>query len=253
MPVSLKELELELKELLHPEQFKDYCPNGLQVEGRNQIAKLVTGVTASQRLIDAALGAGADALLVHHGYFWRGEDQSITGIKKSRIETLLKNDLSLFAYHLPLDVHREFGNNVQLGKVLGIDIQGDLGKQNNHPIGLIGSFPEALDFESLQALLEQRLGRQALGVAGSSSTIQSVAWCTGAAQNYIELALDAGVDAYITGEVSEPTVHIARESGIHFFSAGHHATERYGVQALGEHLAEKFGLEHEFIDIDNPV
>ena len=253
MPVSLKELELELKESLHPEQFKDYCPNGMQVEGRKDIAKLVTGVTACQDFIDAALEANADALLVHHGYFWRGEDQSITGIKKSRIETLLKNDLSLFAYHLPLDVHREFGNNVQLAKVLGIAVEGDLGKQNNHPIGLTGSFAEPLNFDSLQSFLEERLGRQALGVAGSSDTIKSVAWCTGAAQNYIELAVEAGVDAYITGEISEPTVHIARESGIHFFSAGHHATERYGVQAMGEYLAAKFALEHEFIDIDNPV
>ena len=253
MPVSLKELELELKQVLRPEQFKDYCPNGLQVEGRKEISKLVTGVTACQELITAAVEAGADALLVHHGYFWRGEDQSISGIKKTRIEALLKHDLSLFAYHLPLNVHREFGNNVQLAKVLGIEIDGELGKQNNHPIGLTGTFEQDTDFESLKALIADKLDRQPLVIEGHSRPIRSIAWCTGAAQNYIELAVAAGVDAYITGEVSEPTVHIARESGIHFFSAGHHATERYGVQAIGGHLASKFGIEHQFIDIYNPV
>lgn len=253
MPVSLIELELELRQVLHPEQFSDYCPNGLQVQGRENVSKLVTGVTACQGLIDAAVEAGADAILVHHGYFWRGEDQSISGIKKSRIETLLKNDISLLAYHLPLDVHREFGNNVQLAEVLEIEIEGELGKQNNHPIGLTGAPRRELDFDSLGALITEKLGRKPLAVAGTSKNIRSIAWCTGAAQNYIELAVAAGVDAYITGEVSEPTVHIARESGIHFFSAGHHATERYGVQALGGYLAEKFGLDHQFIDIDNPV
>jgi len=253
MPVSRNELELELKQVLRPEQFNDYCPNGLQVQGKAEVTKLVTGVTACQDLIEAAVEVGADALLVHHGYFWRGEDQSITGIKKSRIEALLKHDISLFAYHLPLDVHREFGNNVQLANLLGFAIEGELGKQNNHPIGLTGSPPKELNFDSLQALLAQKLGREPLGIAGKATSIRSVGWCTGAAQNYIVQAVAAGVDAYITGEVSEPTVHIAREAGIHFFSAGHHATERYGVQALGGYLAEKFGLDHQFIDIDNPV
>ena len=253
MPVSLKELELELKQVLRPEQFKDYCPNGLQVEGKKEISKLVTGVTACQELITAAVKAGADALLVHHGYFWRGEDQSISGIKKTRIEALLKHDLSLFAYHLPLDVHREFGNNVQLAKVLGIEIDGELGKQNNHPIGLVGTISEETNFESLKSLIADKLDRLPLAIEGNSRPIRSIAWCTGAAQNYIELAVAAGADAYITGEVSEPTVHIARESGIHFFSAGHHATERYGVQAIGGYLASKFDLDHQFIDIDNPV
>ena len=253
MPVSLKELELELKKVLRPEQFKDYCPNGLQVEGRKEISKLVTGVTACQELITAAAEAGADALLVHHGYFWRGEDQSISGIKKVRIEALLKHELSLLAYHLPLDVHQEFGNNVQLGKMLGIEINGELGKQNNHPIGLTGTIDQGTDFETLKALIADKLDRQPLAIEGKSKTIKSIAWCTGAAQNYIELAVAAGADAYITGEVSEPTVHIARESGIHFFSAGHHATERYGVQAMGSYLASKFNLDHQFIDIDNPV
>ncbi len=253
MPVSLKQLESELKQVLRPEQFNDYCPNGLQVEGCPEIAKIVTGVTACQELIAAAASAGADALLVHHGYFWRGEDQSISGIKKSRIEALLKHRMSLLAYHLPLDVHREFGNNVQFGKLLDVDIDGELGKQNNHPVGLTGRLKKSLDFTEMQDLLVDRLGRRALAIEGNSKQIESVAWCTGAAQSYIELAVEAGVDAYITGEVSEPTVHIARESGINFFSAGHHATERYGVQALGDYLSDKFELEHQFIDIDNPV
>ncbi len=253
MPVSLKQLESELKQVLRPEQFNDYCPNGLQVEGRSEVTKIVSGVTACQRLIEAAVDVKADVLLVHHGYFWRGEDQSISGIKKSRIKALLKHDMSLLAYHLPLDVHQEFGNNVQLAKVLGIEIEGDLGKQNNHPIGLIGRVHRALSFVAMQELLAEKLGRKALAIEGKVDQIKTVAWCTGAAQNYIELAVEAGVDAYITGEVSEPTVHIARESGIHFFSAGHHATERYGVQAIGKYLADKFSLEHQFIDIDNPV
>jgi len=253
MAVSLKQIENELKKLLRPEQFSDYCPNGLQVEGRAEISKIVTGVTACKALIEAAAQAQADLLLVHHGYFWRGEDQAISGVKKSRIESLLENEMSLIAYHLPLDVHAEFGNNVQLGKVLGIEADGELGKQNNHPIGLTGNFEDPLSFVELNELIETSLGRKPLAVDGGGASIKSVAWCTGAAQSYIELAVDAGVDAYITGEVSEATVHIAREAGLHFFSAGHHATERYGVQALGNYLAEKFSLQHQFIDIDNPV
>ncbi len=253
MPVSLKHLESELKRVLRPEQFSDYCPNGLQVQGRSEVLKIVSGVTACQGLISAAADVDADVLLVHHGYFWRGEEQPITGIKKSRIAALLQSGISLIAYHLPLDVHAEFGNNVQLAKVLGFDIEGELGKQNNHPIGLTGSTSKNLNFATMHDLLTSKLGRKPLAIEGGSEQIQSVAWCTGAAQNYIELAVEAGVDAYITGEVSEPTVHIARESGLHFFSAGHHATERYGVQALGAYLANMFDIEHEFIDIDNPV
>ena len=157
------------------------------------------------------------------------------------------------AYHLPLDAHSELGNNVQLGRLLGFEINGEIGKQNNHAIGLTGNVRESLNFTEFKELLSSRLAREPLAVEGQSKKIETVAWCTGAAQNYIELAVNAGVDAYITGEVSEPTVHIARETGIHFFAAGHHATERYGVQALGAYLANRFGLQHQFIDIDNPV
>ena len=253
MSTSRDEILKTLKTLLRPEQFKDYCPNGMQVQGKLQVQRLVTGVTACQALIDRAIEAKADMLLVHHGYFWRGEDETITGIKKSRVEALLKHNINLVAYHLPLDVHAELGNNAALGRLLGFKTTGDLGKQNNNSIGLTGELETPLSGEDLGALLNGRLGRPALHIPGSANPIRTVGWCTGAAQNFIELALNAGVDAYITGEVSEQTVHIARETGIHFFAAGHHATERYGVQAVAAHLVEMFGLEHEFIDIDNPV
>lgn len=253
MSVTLDEILKELKTLLRPEQFNDYCPNGLQVEGRCSINRIVSGVTACQALIDRAIAAEADLLLVHHGYFWRGEDAAVTGIKKTRIQSLLEHDISLLAYHLPLDAHAELGNNAQLGKLLGFTTTGDIGKQNNHSIGLTGTLEESISGAALAALIETRLGRAPMHIAGSDREIRTVAWCTGGAQNYIELAVKAGVDAYITGEVSEQTVHIARETGIHFYAAGHHATERYGVQAVAAHLVTKFGLEHQFIDIDNPV
>jgi len=253
MAVSRDQLETELNQLLKPEQFSDYCPNGLQVEGRAEIKKLVSGVTASQALIDAAISANADAILVHHGYFWRGEDQSVRGMKKARLIALLENGISLFAYHLPLDAHMELGNNVQLATLLNITISGELGRQNNHPLGLIGELEAATSATEFAVHLRDKLKREPLLVAGGEHSIKRVAWCTGAAQGFIEQAVSAGVDAYITGEVSEPTVHVAREAGIHFYAAGHHATERYGVQAVGNYLAQKFGLEHGFIDIENPA
>ncbi|MGI9251459.1 MAG: Nif3-like dinuclear metal center hexameric protein [Pseudohongiellaceae bacterium] len=253
MSVTLQELEQTLNDLLHPEQFTDYCPNGLQVQGRPEINKLVSGVTASQALIEAASTAGADAILVHHGYFWRGEDQTITGMKRQRIATLLNADISLFAYHLPLDAHAELGNNAQLGELLQLQVDGELGQQNNHPLGLTGTLGSPLSIQDFAALLNNKLERQPLAVSGGEHDIKRVAWCTGAAQNFIGQAVAAGVDAYVTGEASEQTVHIARESGIHFFAAGHHATERYGVQAVADYLVKRFAIEHTFIDIDNPV
>jgi dinuclear metal center YbgI/SA1388 family protein len=253
MSVKLDEVLRELKAVLRPEQFNDYCPNGLQVEGRQEVRRLVTGVTACQALIDRAIELDADMLLVHHGYFWRGEDAVLCGIKKSRVQSLFQHDISLLAYHLPLDVHPVLGNNAQLGKLLGFSINGDLGKQNNNSIGLTG-VPEApLDGGGLATLIAQKLGRQPLYIGDSAKLVRTVGWCTGAAQNFIELAVRTGVDAYITGEVSEQTVHIARETGIQFYAAGHHATERYGVQAVAEYLVDKLGIEHQFVDIDNPV
>ena len=252
MPVSLKELDIELKNLLKPEQFSDYCPNGLQVEGVENVGKIVSGVTACKELIDAAVSVKAHLILVHHGYFWRGEDQVITGLKKSRIKSLLNNNISLVAFHLPLDAHVELGNNAQLAKVLDFEIGAFLDDSNN-PIVFSGRLKQAMNFEELSSHVANKLEREPLAIKGSQENIETIAWCTGAAQGFIELAVEAGVDAYLTGEVSEQTVHVARESGLHFFSAGHHATERYGVQAVGNYLAEKYSLEHEFIDIDNPA
>ncbi|MDO9319967.1 MAG: Nif3-like dinuclear metal center hexameric protein [Gammaproteobacteria bacterium] len=253
MSARLDDIAQELKSLLRPEQFNDYSPNGLQVEGRPTVVRMISGVTACQALIDKAIEMEADLILVHHGYFWRGEDAVVTGIKKNRIQALLKHNISLLAYHLPLDVHVELGNNAQFGKLLGFSVNGDLGKQNNNSIGLKGALQEPASGKELAALIESRLDRAPLHIPGHADPIKTVAWCTGAAQNYIEHAVKAGVDAYITGEISEQTVHIARETGIHFYAAGHHATERYGVQAVAAHLVKRFGLEHQFVDIDNPV
>ena len=253
MSVALTELVQYLDQLLQPGQFRDYCPNGLQVEGRARISKLVTGVTASQRLLDQAIAWGADAILVHHGYFWKGERHEVVGIKRRSLATLLGNEVSLLAYHLPLDAHPEVGNNARLGRLLGMDRHEPLQPEDPGGVGNIGTLPEALAAGTLVEQLEQITGRSALHIGDAEALVRRIAWCTGAAQGYIEAAVAAGADLFVTGEVSEQTVHIAREEGIHFVAAGHHATERYGVQALGEHLAETFSLQHRFIDIDNPV
>jgi dinuclear metal center YbgI/SA1388 family protein len=225
----------------------------LQVSGRTPIQKIVTGVTACQDLLTAAIAAKADAVLVHHGYFWKGENPCITGIKYQRLHTLLKNDLSLLAYHLPLDLHPEYGNNAQLGKLLDITLLKRFTVKDGLDLLSLGTLSTAYAGEDFANHLSQKLNRAPLHISKTNKKIHNVAWCTGAAQDFIEAAIDIGADAYITGEISERTVHIARESGIHLFAAGHHATERYGVIALGEHLSERFELEHEFIDIDNPV
>ena len=253
MTISLKQLENELNTLLRPHEFSDYCPNGLQVEGRGEVATLVSGVTASLAFVEAAREAGADALLVHHGYFWRGEKQAVTGMKRRRLSALLAADISLFAYHLPLDSHAELGNNAQLGKLLELQADGELMRRDGHPLGLTGAVARPMSVADFGAMLERKLERRPLCVDGGGHEIRRVAWCTGAAQGFIEEAVAAGVDAYVSGEVSEQTVHIARESGVHYFAAGHHATERYGVQAVGAHLAARLPIKHRFIDIDNPA
>ena len=240
-------------ELLDSGSFQDYCPNGLQVEGRNEIRLIVSGVTASQALVDAAVEAGADLLLVHHGYFWRGEAAQVVGIKHRRLKALLQHDINLMAYHLPLDVHAELGNNAQLAQLMGWQISGGLEPHNPRSVGLTGELSESCNGDALAQQLAERLQREPLFIAGHERPVKRIAWCTGAAQGYIDKAIALGVDAFITGEVSEPTVHAARENGIHFYAAGHHATERYGAKALGDHLAATFGIEHQFIDIDNPV
>ncbi len=245
-----EELVEYLEGLLQPANFRDYCPNGLQVEGRAEISRLVTGVTASQALLDAAVARGADALLVHHGYFWKGEDGRVTGMRKKRLGTLLANDINLLAYHLPLDAHPELGNNAQLAASLGWLLEGGFGEQN---IAWFGCLPETLAASALGEQLAQLLGRQPQMIGDSERPIQRIGWCSGGAQGYFEQAIALGLDAYVSGEISEQTVHLARESGVVYFAAGHHATERLGVQALASHLAERFGLECEFVDIDNPV
>ncbi|MGQ0441960.1 MAG: Nif3-like dinuclear metal center hexameric protein [Methylophilaceae bacterium] len=248
--MKLDVLNHYLNRTLQPERFSDYCPNGLQVEGRQEIQKIVTGVTASMDLLQAAKKAKADALLVHHGYFWRGEPMTITGIKKRRIHYLLQHDINLFAYHLPLDAHAEFGNNVMLGKVLGLEIAGWLDDKNMLAWAELNQ-PQPLQTLVNNIALTLKRGPQVIGEL--SKPIKTIAWCTGAAQGYIEQAIAAEMDVYISGEISEQTVHSARESNTSYIAAGHHVTERYGIQALGEHLAKKFDLQHEFIDIDNPV
>lgn len=252
MPVALHHLVAEADRYLESPRVADYCPNGLQVEGRAEVRRIVSGVTASQALLDAAVADGADLVLVHHGYFWKNEPAVVVGMKRRRLATLLRHDISLLAYHLPLDTHPEVGNNVQLARRLGLAVEGPLEPGNPRSVGLVGTLPEALSPEAFAAQVATALGRVPLLVEGDRP-IRRVAWCTGAAQGYIDQAVAAGADAYLTGEVSESTVHTAREMGISFLAAGHHATERYGVQALGDYLAGRFDLQHRFVDCDNPV
>ena len=254
MSVALPELCQFLEGCLKPEQYQDYCPNGLQVEGRPVITRLATGVSACQRFLDEAIEWGADALLVHHGYFWRTEAPQIVGMKRRRLATLLNSELSLLAYHLPLDAHPEFGNNACLGRLMGIELDDQEPLQSGvGSIGLIGSLPEVITAGEFVAKLELITGREPLHVGDPQALVRRLAWCTGAAQAYIDQAVAAGADLFVTGEASEQTVHTAREEGIHFVAAGHHATERYGVQAVGAHVAKQFSLEHRFFDIENPV
>ncbi|MDD4926576.1 MAG: Nif3-like dinuclear metal center hexameric protein [Methylotenera sp.] len=248
--VRINELTHYTQQLMQVERFKDYCPNGLQVEGRSEIRKIVTGVTANMALLEAAYLAGADLILVHHGYFWKNEDARILGIKRKRIAYLLKYDLNLMAYHLPLDAHAELGNNVQLGRVLGILPMRYVGESN---LVAYGELDQTLSLSAFTKLIENRLQRAPLVIGNPQQQIKKVAWCTGAAQDYMDEAIQLGADVFISGEISEKTTHQALEAGVSYISAGHHATERYGVQALGEHLAEKFNLIHEFVDIKNPV
>ena len=238
---------------LQPERFKDYGPNGLQVEGKPRIGKIVSGVTASRALIDAAIEVGADALFVHHGLFWRGQDGTVTGWMKQRLQRLLAHDINLFAYHLPLDAHPTLGNNAQLGLRLGLVAEGRFGEQELGFIGRPADGVPLADAAALALRLEKVLNRPVTQVGQAQEAIQNIAWCSGGAQGYFEAAIAAGAQAFITGEISEPQAHLARECGVLFFACGHHATERYGAPALAAHVAESFGVAHQFIDIDNPA
>ncbi|MBC7608209.1 MAG: Nif3-like dinuclear metal center hexameric protein [Polaromonas sp.] len=247
------ELLLAFDALLQPERFKDYGPNGLQVEGKPQIAKIVSGVTASLALIEAAIAAKADAVFVHHGLFWRGQSGNVTGWMKQRLALLLKHDINLYAYHLPLDAHPELGNNAQLGLQLGLSATSHFGEQN---LGFLGGRTDGGSFTGALELarhVEKVLKRPAAHVERDQVAIKNIAWCTGGAQSYFESAIAAGADAFITGEISEPQAHYAREMGVAFIACGHHASERYGAPAVAAQVAAQFGLQHEFIDIDNPA
>ncbi len=251
--MKLNTLVSYLNRELQVDQFRDYCPNGLQVEGTGEVFKIVTGVTACQDLIDAAVAHKADAILVHHGYFWKGEPEAIVGIKKQRIQTLLQHDISLLAYHLPLDSHSVWGNNVQLAEVLDFETTGPLDPNDKRVPGNVGRLSQPMRAGELSEHIALRLNRMPQHIGEEDDIIETIAWCTGGAQSYMQYAINQGIDAFLTGEINEPSVHNARESGTHFYAAGHHATERYGAKALGEHLAQEFSLDVEFIDIDNPV
>ncbi|MFN5349509.1 MAG: Nif3-like dinuclear metal center hexameric protein [Polaromonas sp.] len=239
--------------LLQPERFKDYGPNGLQVEGKAQVRKIISGVTASLALIEAAVAADADAIFVHHGLFWRGQSGTVTGWMKQRLALLLKHDINLYAYHLPLDAHPELGNNAQLGLQLGLTATSRFGDQN---LGFLGVPSDGSSFKDALALsehVEKVLNRPVVHVLCGRSAPKKIAWCSGGAQGYFEEAMAAGADAFITGEISEPQAHYAREMNVSFIACGHHASERYGAPAVAAHVAAQHGLVHEFIDIDNPA
>lgn len=238
-------------DLLAVGEFEDYCPNGLQVEGRDQVRRIVSGVTASQALIAAAAEEGADALLVHHGFFWKGEDPRLVGIKGRRIRALHASGLSLLAYHLPLDAHPELGNNRRLADVLGIEAAQPA--ESAQPLLWRGRLAVAQSAPEFADRVARALGRMPLHIPAAERPIRSLAWCSGGGQRYIEQAAALGVDAFLSGEISESTTHQARESGVDYFAIGHHASEREGVRALGEHLGQRFGLTHRFVDIDNPA
>jgi dinuclear metal center YbgI/SA1388 family protein len=248
--MELKALLDYTRQLLQVERYADYCPNGLQLEGKANVNKIVSGVTASMALLEAAKKAGADAVLVHHGYFWKNEDATIVGLKRNRIKYLLENDISLLAYHLPLDAHPELGNNAQFAQRLGIEVQSWVGNQGLVGLGVLAKTMPLKDFSGQ---IQTKLQRTPLTIGDENKQIKRVAWCTGGAQAYMQDAIDLGVDVFISGEVSEQTYHLACESGVAYIAAGHHATERYGVQALGDHLVKQFGIAHEYIEIDNPV
>jgi dinuclear metal center YbgI/SA1388 family protein len=255
--IDRDQLSVYLAELLQVNRVKDYCPNGLQVQGKRTIKKIVTGVTASLALIDAAIEEGADAILVHHGWFWKNDDVRVVGQLHARLKLLMDHEISLFAYHLPLDLHPILGNNAQLAQVMGwIDAKASPAAFQGAVEGLLwrGETNSAQrTLGQLARSVASRLGRDPLVIGDLNKPVKSIAWCTGAAQGYISEAIAMKVDAYISGEISEPTFHAAQEMGVAYIAAGHHATERYGIQALGQHLSKKWGVEHKFIDIPNPI
>lgn len=252
--INIKKLELYLNQVLQPSLFKDYAPNGLQVAGCREVQSIVTAVSATQNIIHKAVERGADTIIVHHGYFWKGEDPCVVGMKRERLALLLKHNINLLAYHLPLDAHAEFGNNIQLGRALGIDVLNEWGGEKGGPdLCLLGEYAQPLSIAEFTQRVKTVLDREPFVIQSGRDTIASVGWCTGAAQDQVMAAANMGLDAYLTGEVSERTVHEARECGINFFAGGHHATERFGVKALAEHLREQLKIPVQFVDDPNPV
>lgn len=251
--ITKEELALYLHQLLRCELYNDYAPNGMQVEGKKEIQRICSAVTASKEVIEQAVSWNADALLVHHGYFWKGEAPVITGMKQERISALLQNQLNLFAYHLPLDCHPELGNNACLAQLLEVNLVRMHRAGSTDNLLWSGTLSQAMHPDEFTAFLTKKLNKPPLFIKGHSKPIHRIAWCSGGAQDFIEDACRLGVDAYLSGEISERTYYQAKELGIHYYSCGHHATERFGIQALGAHLASHFKLEHIFIDSDNPI
>lgn len=248
--MTAAQLSACFEDVLGASRFIDYCPNGLQVEGERPIARIASAVTASLAVVRSAVEQGADALLVHHGWFWRGEDPRVIGPRRERLRSLLAGGVHLYAYHLPLDVHPEFGNNVQLGARMGWRVDGRAGE---HDLIAWHDLLDEVDVSTLVEALDERLQRRPLAVGRLDRPIRRIAWCTGAAHDLLEQAIAAGADAFVSGEIAERTTHLAREAGVVYFAAGHHATERFGVQALGRYVAARFGLRHWFIDDENPA
>jgi dinuclear metal center YbgI/SA1388 family protein len=250
---ALQEILQWCNDTLKTPEFKDYAPNGLQIEGKAEVKKILCAVTASQDAIDAAIAQQADLLLVHHGYFWKGEPYPITGMRGKRIKALIQNDISLVAYHLPLDSHPTLGNNAAIADILELEIFEALDASERHPIGNIGYLKQALSPEEFKAMLTERLGFQTIHLPADKQTIQKVGFCTGAAQDFISKAAEQNCDAYISGEVSERTYYEAKELNVHYYACGHHATERYGVQRLGKAISEQFNLEYSYFELNNPI
>ena len=238
---------------LKSHEFKDYAPNGLQIEGKTEVNKIVCAVTASQTAIDAAIAQGADLLLVHHGYFWKGEAYPITGMRGKRIKSLIQHDISLVGYHLPLDSHPTLGNNAAIADLLELQNIEALDPTERHPIGNIGYLKSAMSPEAFKAFVSERLGFDAIHLPSDKSTIQKVGFCTGGAQDYIAKAALQNCDAYISGEVSERTFYEAAELGVHYYACGHHATEKYGVQRLAKAISEQFNIEYSYFELNNPI
>lgn len=250
--VAREDLVRHLVAHLDIRRFKDVAPNGLQVEGSAEIRNIVVGVTANQILIDAAIAAGADTVIVHHGLFWKGDDPRIVGYHRQRVARLLIQDINLLAYHLPLDAHPELGNNAQMGRKLGLTPVGSAGEHNLVMLGQLGM---GIDIKStvLAAYVARHFGGRVTLYASSSRAVRTIAWCTGAGGGFLRDAIEAGADAFITGEISEHHIHEARESNVTLIAAGHHATERGGVAALGAYIAERYGVRYQFIDVDSPL